>query len=98
MKLPTRPRARWLAAWVWSLDPAPVGRLARWSRKIRLRELYAAVGLAFHVVVLVTMEVGPFSLVSLAWYAAVVHPWEWDRLLRRGRESAAPAGSPAPAG
>lgn len=88
----------WLLAWIWSLDAEPAGRAARWARRLRVREAYAVVGLVFHVAVLATLEVGPFSVVSLAWYAAVVHPWEWDRLVRRGSDSRDAGGSPVPVG
>jgi hypothetical protein len=40
------------------------------------------------------MEVGPFSLLSLVYYVATVHPWEWEAL---GQKISAWLRSPAPA-
>jgi hypothetical protein len=70
----------WLLAWAASI---PGARWGRWLVAARLRGVYAAIGLGLHASLLVAMDVGPFSWVSLAYYAAIVHPGEWDELLRR---------------
>jgi hypothetical protein len=67
----------WLVAWVASMSARP-----SWWRRLRVREVYAVVGVLFHILILVAMEVGPFSWVSLAYYTCVVHPWEWDAAFR----------------
>jgi len=72
-----------LVAWLWEVL-TPVWGIAflvslngsrRWTRGVRLG--FAAVGVVFHATIFVLMEVGPFGPVSLAFYAALVHPWEW---------------------
>ena len=73
----------WILAVWWSADPSRPGRLPRWSNRIGLRWIYAAIGLFMHLAILVTMEVGPFSPLSVAFYVAIVHPWEWERWLGR---------------
>ena len=63
------------------------GRLRALCNRLPLRGLWVAVGLAVHLGILVLMDVGPFSLVSLAYYPCLFHPDEWRRwtgkLLRR---------------
>ncbi|MGC6493238.1 MAG: hypothetical protein ACON5B_10415 [Myxococcota bacterium] len=70
----------WLWAW-WSsrLETPRVGA-AGWLARAHVRTVYALVGVSFHLLVLVTMNVGPFSMASLAYYAVVVHPREWRAL------------------
>ena len=55
------------------------GRLRRWTNRLRLRECFVAFGLSMHIGIWVLMEVGPFSIASIAYYAC----------LRRGKVSAA---------
>ncbi|MBA2321844.1 MAG: hypothetical protein H0V89_11910, partial [Deltaproteobacteria bacterium] len=71
----------WLLAWAASL---PGARWGGWLVRGRVREIYAAIGLVLHLAVLIVMDVGPFSWTSLAFYAAVVHPWEWEDLIAPG--------------
>jgi hypothetical protein len=59
------------------------GRLGRWARRLHLAEAYALVGLGMHLAIFVTMEVGPFSPLSLAFYPLLVAPAAWRRLQRR---------------
>lgn len=73
----------WILAVWWSLDPRRPGRLPRLSQRIGLRWLFAGTGVAMHVLILATMDVGPFTFLSLAFYVLVAHPWEWERWLRR---------------
>lgn len=73
----------WLLA-VWaSAEPGRPGRLRAWSNRLRLRTVFAGLGLVMHLVIFVTMDVGPFSFLSLCFYVTTVHPWEWERELRR---------------
>ena len=62
------------------------GRLRALSNRLRLRDLFMVTGLAMHAGIAILMEVGPFSFVSMALYAALLHPDEarplFDRLLR----------------
>lgn len=76
-------RERWRQVW---------RTVGRW-----LRTGYAAIGLFFHAALLVTLEVGPFPLISLAFYPAFFSEDELVRLWRgavgrfqRSGEAAAP--------
>ena len=55
------------------------GQLRRWTNRLRLRECFVAFGLSMHIGIWVLMEVGPFSIASIAYYAC----------LRRGKVSTA---------
>lgn len=83
-----------LVAWLASLPDAAPGRIGRFANRIHLRPVWAGIGLALHLLIAATMEVGTFSLVSLAFYACVVHPSDWDRLARRRGGIPASDGSP----
>lgn len=58
------------------------GRVRRLCNRLDLRTWYALIGIAFHLGILVLMRVGPFSLVSLAFYPAFWTGSEWARRLR----------------
>ncbi len=58
------------------------GRLRALCNRRDLRVLFAAVGVSLHVGILVTLEVGPFSWITLAYYLCLWHP---DELARAGR-------------
>jgi hypothetical protein len=70
----------WFLALVWSARPARAGRCGRISNRIGLRWWFFGIGLVLHVLIFVTMEVGPFTYLSLVYYVATVHPWEWDEM------------------
>lgn len=53
--------------------------LVRW----RVRDVFVGIGLIMHVVLLVLMNVGPFTPITLSFYPALFAPRAWDRLLRR---------------
>jgi hypothetical protein len=73
----------WFLALVWSARPDRVGRVGRLANRIALRWWFFAQGVLAHLIIWLTMEVGPFTFLSLAFYAAMVHPWEWERLRAR---------------
>jgi len=73
----------WLAAWWACLPGQPEGRRTTWGR--RLRNGYLAIGVVFHTLVALFMDIGSFSAASLTLYAAMVHPHEWRNLNRRFR-------------
>ena len=77
----------WIFAIWYSLHPERPGLLRRWSNRIYLRSLFAITGIVMHAVIFVTMDVGPFSLLSLAFYTTTVHPHEWEALWARLRGS-----------
>jgi hypothetical protein len=70
----------WILAIWYAADPLRPGRLRSWFRRLHVRWVYTVVGLVMHALIWVTMEVGPFTPLSLAFYFATVHPWEWERL------------------
>jgi hypothetical protein len=61
------------------------GHLRRWFSRWDLRKPFAAVGLAMHLGILVLLNVGPFSFISLAYYLALLRPQELERALDRLR-------------
>lgn len=52
----------------------------------RARIPFVVVGMGFHLAILVLMEVGIFSLISMAYYPALFFGDEWDAWARRVRE------------
>ena len=95
-------RAATLSTWLWELS-APVLLLAFWYRytasrpgraralfqRVDLRAAYLAFGVILHVGIFIVMDVGTFSLVSLAAYTCAFHADEYRRLLapRRGLQT-----------
>lgn len=83
----------WLLVPVWlglrSRDGG--GRLTRWAKRVDPRGLWTVLGLVLHLGIFVTMEVGTFSEVTLAFYLALWSPDEVaaaaDAALRRVRGS-----------
>ncbi len=85
-----------LGTWLFE-QGAPILLLAFWFRRTRtrpgraralfnrldVRTLYLLVGVAMHAGIEATMEVGAFSLASLALYLCCYHPDEWAALARR---------------
>jgi hypothetical protein len=81
------------ATWAWEIT-APLFLLVLWYRRTRerpgrlralcnrlpLRGLWVATGAAMHLGILLLMDVGPFSLVALAYYPCLFHPDDWRRL------------------
>ena len=53
------------------------GRLRAALNRFDLRKPFALYGLSMHAGIMATMEVGPFSPLSMAFYIALVHPREW---------------------
>lgn len=61
------------------------GRLRQAFNRLDVRSLYALVGFGLHVSIHVTLQVGLFSFVSLAYYACLFSPDEWASAFRRTR-------------
>lgn len=61
------------------------GRLRRAFDRVHFRTSYLALGLALHVGIWATLEVGPFLGGILTLYAACFHPAEWRALVTRLR-------------
>ncbi|MED5372980.1 MAG: hypothetical protein VX899_18315 [Myxococcota bacterium] len=74
-----------LAFWYRHTRQRP-GRLRRAFNRIDFRGIYALIGIGLHLSVFATMEVGPFSWVSLSYYLCFFSPDEyhraWQRLMR----------------
>ena len=62
------------------------GRIRRLLTRWDLRTPYVIFGVSMHLMIFILMEVGPFSLISLAFYPCLYRPDElrrgWARLLR----------------
>jgi hypothetical protein len=72
----------WLVAFWYSETAERPGRLRAWSNRLHIRWVYAGLGILFHLALTVLMDVGPFAPITLAFYAALLHPHEWPRVLR----------------
>lgn len=80
------------------------GRLRRWANRWDLRKPWALVGLGLHILIVVAMDVGHFSHISLAFYFCLFRPEElraaWAKLVlvisRASRRGSSPstAGTP----
>ena len=99
-----------LSVWLFEVGGAPLLLLALWARgnrtragplprlltRLRYRDLFVAFGLSMHVGIHVLMEVGPFSIISVAMYPALLSGAEWRQLAARLRSARAPAAPPSP--
>lgn len=64
--------------------PARPGRLRALARRFDPRVPFAIVGGLMHLVIAITMVIGPFSWVTLSLYVALLRPDEARRALARG--------------
>lgn len=62
------------------------GRLRHWVLRRDWRLGWAIVGILLHVNILIVMNVGPFSWVSMGYYVLMWTPEEWAGLAERMRE------------
>ncbi|TNE91061.1 MAG: hypothetical protein EP330_06315 [Deltaproteobacteria bacterium] len=64
------------------------GKLRAWFNRMHVREVYLVLGVIFHLVIHALMNVGPFSMISLAFYPAFYGHDEltaaWSRLRSKG--------------
>lgn len=68
------------------------GRLKRLLDRVHFREAWLAYGIALHVGIEVTMEVGAFFLATMALYVCALRPREWRALLARVARRRQPPG------
>jgi hypothetical protein len=66
-----------LAFWYRNTADRP-GRLRRFFNAINFRGLYIIAGLAIHLGILLTMNVEPFTWVTLTYYVCLFRPTEWN--------------------
>jgi hypothetical protein len=71
-----------LAFTYWNLTADRPGRLRRWSNRLRLRWLWLAIGVTFHLGIAVTMRLGMFPYGALALYPVFLDPDELSRAWR----------------
>lgn len=80
----------WFFRWRVTNSPSWFARVfERWD----LRYPWAAIGAVLHLGILVFFDVGPFSLVSLAYYVNLWSPAEWQRFYRTLRDRLRSQGS-----
>jgi hypothetical protein len=72
-----------LLAVYYRATPGVDGRLRSWMARVHFRELWLVVGCGFHLLLVVTMELGIFPFAMVATYAAFYAPEEWGRFFRR---------------
>lgn len=58
------------------------GRARALSNRLDLRRAYVLVGVAVHLSLTALMELGPFGLISMSFYACLFSPDEWAARLR----------------
>lgn len=71
-----------LSAWFRDTRDRP-GRVRATFNRLDLRRVWAVMGIGMHLGIQLFMNVGPFSWVTLSFYACLWHPDEWARLGRR---------------
>lgn len=81
----------WLLAFFYRDTRSRPGRVRALFNAWDVRTLYAALGATFHLMLLIFMDVGPFSPITLAFYTCLWSPDEWRALARRLRRPAAVA-------
>ena len=75
----------WILFVWYAHTPDHHGRLRAWSNRLQLRWVYAGIGVVMHLIIFATMEVGPFSPLSLTFYVLLASPAEWERWLKGSR-------------
>lgn len=71
-----------VAVWMADTQERP-GRVRAWFNRLHVREAYAVVGLVMHLSLLVLMNVGPFTPLTLAFYAGLYSSKDWETTGRR---------------
>ena len=74
-----------LFAVYYKANPETDSKLRRWMSRVHFRELWLVVGCCFHVLLVMTMELGIFPFAMMATYVAFFSPTEWRRFLHRLR-------------
>lgn len=82
--------------WIWEITailllafyyvratPGRDGRIRAWMQRRDLRVAFVAIGVPVHLGILIALNVGPFSLISLAYYLCLWHPDELARVAAR---------------
>lgn len=72
-----------LAVFYWRATADRGGRIRRWANRWDLRVGFAIVGIALHVGILVLLNVGPFSWISLCYYVLLWTPDEVEAFAQR---------------
>ena len=73
-----------LLVWYWAKATAERGgRVRRLITRFDWRKPFAAIGVCLHLGIFLTMDVGPFSLLTLSYYLAFASPEELARAARR---------------
>ena len=78
-----------LALW-YRATPERGGRLRWLFRRLQLRRCFVVFGLSMHLFIFISLDVGPFSWLSVACYICLFDPAEWEircgRALHWGRQ------------
>lgn len=70
------------------------GRLRTWMNRWDLRKPWAAIGLILHVTIFLTMDVGHFSFIALAYYICLWHPSSLCAASKESSDGSRPAITP----
>ena len=63
-----------------SQDPFKTGRIRRFFHAVDIRRLYILIGIIMHTAVAITMNLGPFSAITMSYYVCCIHHDEWVKL------------------
>ncbi len=74
----------WLAFWYRYTRDRP-GTVRRWFNRLDIRSWFLLFGLGMHAGIFILMDVGAFSLISVATYTCAYHADEYRALVRRFR-------------
>jgi hypothetical protein len=75
-----------LAFWYRATADRP-GRLRRLFNRVNFRRLFVVIGVMIHLGILLFLEVGPFSWITLSFYLCLYHPDEWKRAANRSHST-----------
>ena len=56
------------------------GRIRRFFHAVDIRRLYILIGIIMHTAVAITMNLGPFSAITMSYYVCCIHHDEWVKL------------------
>lgn len=82
----------WLLAFWLRATVERGGRLRALVRRVDPRKVFTVIGAALHVGILLALEVGPFSWISLAFYFALWTPRELEAIASKFRRASADIG------
>ncbi len=72
-----------LLAYYYRYTAGRAGRVRAWFNRISSRKIFAAIGISMHLGILLLLDMGPFSFISISYYLCLLRPAEANELLAR---------------